>query len=266
MTSVTEDRRRGTSPASIPEPTGEIHEAAAVFPMLPEDELQELAEDIKANGLLDPIVLDHDGALVDGRNRLAACRIAGVEPRYTSLNGHDPVTYILSKNVARRNLTKGQRAMAAARMRLLSKQATREVAESSAVSASRVAQASTVIQHAPDLADAVMAGTMPLNAAYDEARQRKAEAETREERAKRDERNLAMLRVSAPDLADLVAEERMALGEAMGAYETDREMMRRMLAARTRRTRYTEAIHQAARKIREERRPRLSTKPLPEGV
>ena len=34
----------------------------------------------------------------------------------TSLNGADPVAYILSANVARRNLTKGQRAMAVARL------------------------------------------------------------------------------------------------------------------------------------------------------
>ena len=64
-------------------------------------------------------------ALIDGRNRLAACRMAGVEPLYASLNGHDPVAYILSANVARRNLTKGQRARAVARINsLISKELT----------------------------------------------------------------------------------------------------------------------------------------------
>jgi hypothetical protein len=43
-------------------------------------------------------------------------RIAGIEPSFASLNGSDPVAYILSANVARRNLTKGQRAMAVARL------------------------------------------------------------------------------------------------------------------------------------------------------
>ena len=39
------------------------------------------AADIKANGLVHPIMLDVDGKiLVDGRNRLKACEIAGVEP------------------------------------------------------------------------------------------------------------------------------------------------------------------------------------------
>ncbi len=200
------------------EPTGEIHEAADVFPMLPEDELQELAADIKANGLIHPIVLDGEGMLVDGRNRLAACRIAGVEPAYTSLNGSDPVAYVLSANVARRNLTKGQRAMALARMRLLSNQSSRDIAVAGAVSQTRVVQASMVIDHAPELANAVMAGTMPLNDAYAEARQRKEATESREDQARRAERDLALLRAQAPDLADLVAEERMPLREAVAAY------------------------------------------------
>jgi hypothetical protein len=37
-----------------------------------------------------------------------------VEPRFEPLNGRDPVAYIVSANLARRNLTKGQQAMALA--------------------------------------------------------------------------------------------------------------------------------------------------------
>jgi ParB-like chromosome segregation protein Spo0J len=43
-------------------------------------ELRALANDIKANGQLEAIVL-YDGKVLDGRNRLAACELAGVEPR-----------------------------------------------------------------------------------------------------------------------------------------------------------------------------------------
>jgi hypothetical protein len=42
-------------------------------------ELCDLADDIKANGLRDPITLTPDGQLLDGRNRALACVQAGVE-------------------------------------------------------------------------------------------------------------------------------------------------------------------------------------------
>ena len=55
----------------------EPHPVAAIFPAMTEPELSVLAEDIAARGLLQPIVLDREGRLLDGRNRLAACRRAG---------------------------------------------------------------------------------------------------------------------------------------------------------------------------------------------
>jgi ParB-like nuclease domain len=90
---------------------------ADVFPMMSEDELQELAADIRANGLNQPLVvaeIDGDLVLVDGRNRRAACELAKVEPEVRHLNGEDPNAYVLSANVHRRHMTKGQRAMAVA--------------------------------------------------------------------------------------------------------------------------------------------------------
>src|SRR5690348_8445060 len=67
-----------------------IHPAADLFPMLPEDELRKLGEDIKANGLKEPIVMwsprQPEGPpdkqplyLLDGRNRLAAMELVGME-------------------------------------------------------------------------------------------------------------------------------------------------------------------------------------------
>jgi ParB-like chromosome segregation protein Spo0J len=89
----------------------DVHPIADIFPMMPEDELDDLAADIAQNGLIHPIVLDDDGRIVDGRNRFRACEKAGVEPSYASLNGHDAAAFIVSANLARRNLTKGQQAM-----------------------------------------------------------------------------------------------------------------------------------------------------------
>lgn len=203
--------------------SGEVHPVAAMFPMLDEDELNELAADIKANGLLYPIIIDRDGVLIDGRNRLAACEKAKVKPAFETLNGTDPVAYILSTNIARRHLTKGQRAMAVARACFETKQTVRGLSAATGVSAGRIGFASTVLQFAPDLADGIMAGSIPLDQAYEEARKRKTEAETRDEQAKRAQAELARLKAEAPDLADLVTEERMKLSEAVAAAKERRE-------------------------------------------
>lgn len=89
-------------------PNGRVHPAAELFPMLDADELAELAADITAQGLLHPITLMPDGTLLDGRNRLAACKTAGVEPAFHVYSGTDPVGYVVGVNVRRRHLTDGQ--------------------------------------------------------------------------------------------------------------------------------------------------------------
>jgi ParB-like chromosome segregation protein Spo0J len=96
------------------------HPAAAMFPLLGGDELEALARDIEANGLREPVVTwaGTDGRvwLLDGRNRLRACRLAGVEPRSQAYEGDDPVGYIVSANLCRRHLNDSQRAMLAAKL------------------------------------------------------------------------------------------------------------------------------------------------------
>jgi ParB-like nuclease domain len=159
-----------------------VHPAADEFPMLPDDELQELADSIKANGLRQPLVVakvkSGDGAdelmLIDGRNRREACRRANIAPGIIELNGGaDPLAYILDLNAHRRHLSKGQLAMAVARVCLETKQPMREAAKASSLTAGRIAQASTVIRFAPERVEQVRAGTFKLDAAYAEALQRK---------------------------------------------------------------------------------------------
>lgn len=92
------------------------HPAAELFPMLGESELDELASDIKANGLKHPIVVvDGQGEwlVLDGRNRAEACRRAGVTPGRVVWTGADPVAYVLSTNLHRRHLNESQRGMVA---------------------------------------------------------------------------------------------------------------------------------------------------------
>ena len=75
-----------------------------MFPMLAEADLAALAEDIRVNGQGEPVVI-WDGQVLDGRNRLAACELAGVEPLTRTLKAcPDPVAFVLSANLRRRHL------------------------------------------------------------------------------------------------------------------------------------------------------------------
>ena len=87
------------------------HPAANLFPLLEGAALQSLADDIKANGLQYPIITLDDRVL-DGRNRLTACGMAKVEPRFRNAPANcDPVTYVISANLHRRHLSESQRGM-----------------------------------------------------------------------------------------------------------------------------------------------------------
>ena len=89
-----------------------FHPACTIFPQLPDDDLQDLADDIAANGLRNPIVL-LQGKILDGRNRYLACEMAGVEPGFTEFEGDDPIGWVVIQNLVRRHLTASQRAVVA---------------------------------------------------------------------------------------------------------------------------------------------------------
>ena len=69
--------------------------------------MQDLTDDIRAHGLIAPIVL-FEGMILDGRNRAAACERAGVAPRYVQFEGgrEDALILVVSHNLKRRHLTK----------------------------------------------------------------------------------------------------------------------------------------------------------------
>jgi hypothetical protein len=89
----------------------QAHPLAECFPRMSDDEIQSLAEDIKANGLSVPIVL-YEGMILDGRNRYRACELAEIEPRFAHYSDNDPVGYVWSLNGERRSLTHEQRVAA----------------------------------------------------------------------------------------------------------------------------------------------------------
>lgn len=59
----------------------EFHEVANIFPLMRKEEFNELKNDISENGLREPIWLDKDGKIIEGKNRYLACRDLGVPPR-----------------------------------------------------------------------------------------------------------------------------------------------------------------------------------------
>ena len=195
-----------------------VHPAAAVFPMLPDDELQALADDIAANGLQQPLVLTPDGALLDGRNRLAACEMAGVKPTTVAFDG-DPIAFVLSANVARRHMTTGARAMATAVVlagngqRRDGRWAYGVLAndEDSNSSTWRVAmaQAGVVLDVTPEMAPAVIAGAKSLHAAHADAVAARKAADTYEARFAR----------LTPELASQVRDELLSLDDAIAVLD-----------------------------------------------
>lgn len=100
-----------------------VHPVASLFPMIDDDALNALAEDIKKNGQREPILvafLDgrelNEPVVVDGRNRFKACEIAGVEPEFSNDYVMEPDEigpWVISHNLHRRHLTTSQKAAVA---------------------------------------------------------------------------------------------------------------------------------------------------------
>ena len=91
------------------------HPVAELFPLMTEDQIKELAENIKSNGLKNSIVL-LDNKILDGRNRYRACQLVDVDPKTTEYKGKDPLSDVISWNLHRRHLNESQRAVVAAKL------------------------------------------------------------------------------------------------------------------------------------------------------
>lgn len=87
----------------------EFHEIANIMPLMNDEEIETLAQDIKENGLHESIIL-FEGKILDGRNRYKACERAGVKPHFEHYAGSSAVSFVISLNVKRRHLTASQKA------------------------------------------------------------------------------------------------------------------------------------------------------------
>src|SRR4051794_14652462 len=177
----------------------EFHPVANLWPLLPEAELAELAEDIRANGLRYPIWRHRDGRIIDGRNRWLACQSIGVDCPANIFDGSDAelIPFVVSLNEKRRHLTVDQRAAIAADLVTLShgsnqrqrkQEASREASSSStaltdaeaaklmSVSESSVERAKAVRRAAPMLHAEVKRGTLKAGKARVEVKRRSGAA------------------------------------------------------------------------------------------
>jgi|GEM_PF-5066142 len=86
-----------------------VHPFADAFPMMTDEEMDRLVEDIKQHGQIEPCIVNSQGVLLDGRNRRAACEQLGIEPRVKYVNPESETAYIASLNIHRRHMTVGER-------------------------------------------------------------------------------------------------------------------------------------------------------------
>ncbi|HET6878679.1 MAG TPA: hypothetical protein VFI31_00820 [Pirellulales bacterium] len=99
-------------------PTG-IHPVALLFPPMQGVDFSMLVADIDTNGLREPIVV-YQGLVLDGRNRLRACEVAGVPPRFVEWDGvGSPLAFVVSRNLHRRHLNESQRSVIGARVKAM---------------------------------------------------------------------------------------------------------------------------------------------------
>lgn len=93
----------------------EFHKIANVWPLLDDEKLHELAEDIRVNGLVNAI-WTFQGKILDGRNRYKACLLANVKPTFKEYKGKEPTAFAVSLNDRRRHMGKSALAAVAAEL------------------------------------------------------------------------------------------------------------------------------------------------------
>jgi len=151
------------------------HPLANCFPRITPEEQKELNEDIRKNGLIETIVL-HEGMILDGRHRYQSCLLTNTKIATKEYQGKDPAGYVISANIKRRHLEKGQRAMIAATIANLTKGRPEiksanlpikqtEAAKTLGVSARSIGTAKSILSKSPTVAEQVVNGQITLSAA-----------------------------------------------------------------------------------------------------
>jgi len=178
-----------------------IHPSLNILPLMNKDEMTGLVKSIKRNGLRMPVIVDASGVLVDGRCRLMACELAGIQPRFETLpEGADPLDWICGTNILRQSYGTQQIAMARA---LLGQEG--EAGDTS------LAQACIVARHSKALARRVM-DHLTLGEALEQVKRDENAASVTKAKA-------VQLRRLAPALADRVSDGELSLDDALAQSE-----------------------------------------------
>jgi len=100
---------------------GAVEQAYQIMPSLSDDDFSALKADIAARGVLVPVEYDEDGNILDGHHRVQACKELGIAdwPRFIrkGLSEDEKRAHAMALNLARRHLSKDQRASLWADMR-----------------------------------------------------------------------------------------------------------------------------------------------------
>lgn len=154
------------------------HPLADIFPWIEGEAFKALVDDVRKNGVLEPIVF-HEGMILDGRNRYMAAREVGIPYPRIDYDGPDPLAFVIARNLSRRHLDTSQRAMVASRLAKLTPGRPAENAETSVISSTQEeaaavlnvsvdsVQAARKVEEAgtPELVKAVDAGKVSVSAA-----------------------------------------------------------------------------------------------------
>lgn len=159
----------------------DLHPLSAAFPRMDTAAFELLKDDIRANGLRQPVVTI-GGQVLDGGHRYRACQELGIDPPLVEYTGTDPIGFVISANLHRRHLNESQRAMIGASIETMRHGGDRksqdqdanlhldvgraEAAKKLRVSTRSIAAAAKVRDEgAPELQEAVKSGAVSVSAA-----------------------------------------------------------------------------------------------------
>lgn len=170
------------------------HEYANLFPMMTDDELAALVDDMRRNGFDQSApITTLRGKILDGRNRYKAAQLASVKPDFIEYDGDDPLGFVIRHNLKRRHMNESQRAVVASRLANMTRNDTlkqntdvsidtsekismERAAEMMNVGRATVARVKAVEKSAPELIEKIERGEMTAAKAVTESKRKEVKA------------------------------------------------------------------------------------------